>query len=180
MTPEGRVTTHDGGLWCDEQIGPLVELVELAHSQGQKIGIQLAHAGRKGSIAPLWLGKHAVAPENQGGWPSGLVAPSAVPYEEDSGEEEEMKARPRMLSVNEIGELVHAWAAAAKRAVRAGFDVIEIHAAHGFLLHEFLSPVTNKRWDAYGGRLENRARFLLEVVDAVREVIPESMPLFVR
>ncbi|KAI0365788.1 FMN-linked oxidoreductase [Pilatotrama ljubarskyi] len=173
----GRITVHDVGLFSDEQIGPLRALVEFAHSQGQKIGIQLAHSGRKGSIAPIWLAGHGVVPKDLGGWPEELVAPSAIPYSEGDGK---IVAIPKELTKDGIREVVDEWAAAAKRAVEAGIDVIEIHSAHGYLLHEFLSPVTNKRTDEYGGSFENRTRIIVEIVDAIRKVIPDDMPLFLR
>ncbi|KAI0641387.1 FMN-linked oxidoreductase [Trametes meyenii] len=193
ISPEGRVTFNDCGLWSDEQVGPLRALVEFAHSQGQKIGIQLNHGGRKGSIAPIWLAGHGVIPPEFGGWSDKLVAPSAVPYAEKGPAEKKARAngapsfnelgvvaKPKPLSKEEIHVIVEKWAAAAKRAVDAGIDVIEIHAAHGYLLHEFLSPVTNKRTDEYGGSFENRSRIVVEVVDAIRKAIPESTPLFLR
>ncbi|KAI0353898.1 FMN-linked oxidoreductase [Trametes cingulata] len=186
VSPEGRATVHDCGLWSDEQVGPLRSLVEFAHSQGQKIGIQLGHSGRKGSIAPVWLASHGVVPKALGGWPEEVVAPTTAPYVEDEAKRvpksnrSTVVASPKALTKDEIRDVVGKWAAAAKRAVDAGVDVIEIHAAHGYLLHEFLSPVTNKRTDEYGGPFENRARVVVEVVDAIRAVIPESMPLFLR
>lgn len=196
VSPEGRGTLHDCGLWSDAQVAPLRELVQFAHSQGQKIGVQLGHAGRKGSTAPLWLAPNAIIPKALGGWPEEVLAPSPNAYKEGDLKKawmvnEEFKAtleegakevvqQPKELTKEEIREVVGRWAAAAKRAVDAGIDVIEIHAAHGYLLHEFLSPVANKRTDDYGGSFENRARIVLEVVDAVREVIPDSTPLFLR
>ncbi|KAI0331806.1 FMN-linked oxidoreductase [Cubamyces sp. BRFM 1775] len=196
VSPEGRITVHDCGLWSDEQIGPLRALVEFAHSQGQKIGIQLAHSGRKGSLSPVWLAGRGVVPKAAGGHAEDLVAPSAIPYVEEEQPEKwnvdpkedgsaasngySVAIPPKELSKEEIQEMVVKWAAAAKRAVDAGIDVIEIHAAHGFLLHEFLSPVTNKRTDEYGGSFENRVRIVVEVVDVVRAVIPDTMPLFLR
>ena len=196
VSPEGRATVHDCGLWSDEQVGPLRGLVEFAHSQGQKIGIQLAHAGRKGSLSPLWLAGRGLVPKAAGGHAEDLVAPSAIPYvEEEKPAKWNVESKengsaapngysvaipPKELSKEEIKEIVAKWAAAAKRAVDAGIDAIEIHSAHGFLVHEFLSPVTNKRTDEYGGSWENRARLVVEVVDAVRAAIPEDMPLFLR
>ncbi|KAI0667237.1 FMN-linked oxidoreductase [Trametes maxima] len=194
VSPEGRLTRPDVGLWSDEQVGPLRALVEFAHSQGQKVGIQLAHAGRKASIAPLWIAGHGLLTEEYGGWAHNIVAPSEIPYIEAGGaagatarangapiaNSQGVVPDPKTLTRDEIREMVGQWAAAAKRAVQAGIDVIEIHGAHGFLLHEFLSPISNKRTDEYGGSLENRARIVVEIVDAVRKVIPESMPLFYR
>ncbi|KAI0365789.1 FMN-linked oxidoreductase [Pilatotrama ljubarskyi] len=173
VSPDGRVTVHDCGLWSDDQIPPLRALVEFARSQGQKIGVQLAHGGRKGSIAPIWLAGHGVVPRELGGFPDELVAPSPLPYGSDPEPETFPGATdsasvplPRELTTDEIRAIVGKWAAAAKRAVLVGVDVFEIHARHGFLPHEFLSPVTNKRTEQYGGSFENRARFVVEVVDA--------------
>ncbi|KAI0765851.1 FMN-linked oxidoreductase [Trametes elegans] len=177
VSPEGRITHHDPGLWSDEQIPPLRALVEFAHSQGQKIGVQLAHGGRKNSLAPLWLAGHGVVTKAHGGWAEDAVAPSALPYVD---REANAVITPHALTGEEVREVVRQWADAARRAVEAGVDVIEIHAAHGFLLHQFLSPVSNRRTDEYGGSFDNRARIVVEIVDAIREVIPETMPLFLR
>ncbi|EIW54780.1 FMN-linked oxidoreductase [Trametes versicolor FP-101664 SS1] len=174
ISPEGRVTVHDVGLWSDDQVAPLRALVEFAHSQGQKIGVQLAHGGRKGSLAPPWQASYVPIPNALGGFQDDLVAPS--PLERAAAEPHP----PKELTNAEIQEIVAKWGAAAKRAVDAGVDVIEIHAAHGFLLHQFLSPVTNKRTDEYGGSFENRARLSVEVVDSIRKNIPDSVPLFLR
>ncbi|TFY64655.1 hypothetical protein EVJ58_g2489 [Rhodofomes roseus] len=174
VLPEGRLRPNDTGLWDDAHIPPLRALVEFAHSQNQKIGIQLGHAGRKGSVVPIWLGMH-VATEAAGGWPDELVAPSAIPYSDAPD-----WPVPRELDVAGIAHAVKGFADAAARAVKAGVDTIQIHGGHGFLPHQFLSPITNKRTDRYGGSFENRMRFTLEVVDAVRAVIPEEMPLFFR
>jgi len=173
MAPDGRASPQDIGLWDDSQIVPLRELVEYAHSQNQKIGIQFNHSGRKGSTVPIWLARHAIATEAAGGWPNRLSAPSALAY----GPGDPV---PTELDEEGIQRIKNAWADAAARAVKAGFDTIAIHGAHGYLLHEFMSPVTNKRTDKYGGSFENRIRFAVEVVDAVRAVIPEDMPLFFR
>ena len=143
------------------------------HSQGGKVAIQLAHAGRKASTIAPWLAFDATASTEHGGWPDDIWAPSAIPYDANS-------AVPNELTKVGIKAIVKAFVDAAKRALQAGVDVIEIHNAHGYLLHEFFSPVSNKRTDEYGGSFENRIRFTLEVVDALRRVIPESMPLFVR
>ncbi|KAH9840042.1 uncharacterized protein C8Q71DRAFT_855338 [Rhodofomes roseus] len=160
VLPEGRLRPNDTGLRDDAHISPLRALVEFAHSQNQKIGIQLGHAGRKGSVVPIWLGMH-VATEAAGGdapdWPV-----------------------PRELDVAGIAHAAKGFADAAARAVKAGVDTMQIHGGHGFLPHQFLSSIPNKRTDRYGGSFENRMRFTLEVVDAVRAVIPEEMPLFFR
>lgn len=176
VLPEGRITPEDSGLWKDEQVeGPfgLKSIVEFAHSQNQKIAIQIGHAGRKASTVAPWLSMGAVATEDVGGWPENVRGASAVPYNQDH-------ATPIELSLNDIEELKKAWAAAVKRAVKAGFDVIEIHNAHGYLLNSFLSPVSNKRTDKYGGSFENRVRLTLEIVEVTRKEMPESMPLFLR
>ncbi|TFY60882.1 hypothetical protein EVJ58_g4864 [Rhodofomes roseus] len=173
VLPEGRVMPQDLGLWDDAQIEPLRQLVKFAHSQGQKVGIQLNHAGRKGSTVALWLSFHAISTRAVGGWPDELVAPSAVPYK--AGE-----PVPHALDEAGIRRVVQGFVDAARRAIEAGVDVLEIHGAHGYLLHQFLSPVTNKRMDKYGGSFDNRIRLSVEVVDAVRAVMPEDMPLFYR
>ncbi|KAH9912684.1 FMN-linked oxidoreductase [Epithele typhae] len=173
VSPEGRITPEDSGLWNDEQIEPLRRIVQFAHSQGQKMAIQLAHAGRKASTVAPWLSMATVAVEAANGWPDDVVAPSAVPYSADL-------VHPKALDKQGIQRIVAAFVAAAKRALAAGFDVIEIHNAHGYLLHEFISPHSNKRTDEYGGSFENRVRLTLEIVDAVRGVMPPSMPLFLR
>ncbi|CAA7263000.1 unnamed protein product [Cyclocybe aegerita] len=173
VLPEGRLSPQDVGLWSDEQIKPLAQLVEFAHSQSQKIAIQLAHAGRKASSAPPWLSAGPVASKETGGWPDEVVGPSPVPFHE-------AYPIPKELTKEGIGRVVKAFAEAAKRAVQAGFDVIEVHAAHGYLLSTFLSPTSNRRTDEYGGSFENRIRLTLEVVDAIRAVIPDTMPLFLR
>jgi len=169
----GRITPEDSGIWLDAHIAGLQQHVHFAHSQGQKIGIQLAHAGRKASTVAPWLSSGATATKAVGGWPDDCLAPSAIPYNEKF-------PVPREMSVAEIEELKSDFVAAAKRAVAAGFDVVELHNAHGYLLHEFLSPASNKRTDRYGGSFENRARLTLEVVELLRQTIPEEMPLFVR
>jgi 2,4-dienoyl-CoA reductase-like NADH-dependent reductase (Old Yellow Enzyme family) len=170
----GRITPQDLGLFTDDQIESLQRITEFARGQGQKIALQLAHAGRKASAVAPWLSGNAMAVSEVGGWPESIVGPSAVPFEEG------LNPVPRALSGDEIKELVGDFARAAERAVRAGFDAIELHAAHGYLLHQFLSPVSNRRTDSYGGSFENRVRLLLEVCDAVRAVVPDGMPLLVR
>ncbi|PWT70436.1 MAG: NADPH dehydrogenase NamA [Proteobacteria bacterium] len=170
VVPEGRITPSDLGIWKDEHIAKLECIASFLHSQGARAGIQLAHAGRKASMSAPWHGEHLVPPA-EGGWTP--VAPSAIPFNDKY-------AVPRELDQAGIDGVVSAFRAAAQRAHRAGFDVIEIHAAHGYLLHEFLSPLSNHRTDDYGGSLENRARLLLEVTEAVRETWPQELPLFVR
>ncbi|KAK4444728.1 hypothetical protein QBC34DRAFT_359505 [Podospora aff. communis PSN243] len=171
--PRGRITPEDSGIYLDAHIPPLQKLTTFAHSQNQKIGIQLAHAGRKASTVAPWLSRGKAAARSAGGWPDDVVAPSAIPFSPDF-------PVPREMTLAEIEEVKADFVAAARRAVEAGFDVVEVHAAHGYLLHEFLSPVSNRRGDGYGGGFEGRVRLLLEVVEGVRGVIPEGMPLFVR
>ncbi|WP_312076389.1 NADPH dehydrogenase NamA [Chryseobacterium sp.] len=166
VEPKGRITNHCMGIWNDEQASQLKRIVNFVHQNSEsKIGIQLAHAGRKGST---WENKQISLEE---GWET--VAPSAIPYHPS-------ERIPHVLSVEEIKDQVQNFKNAARRAVEAGFDVIEIHAAHGYLVHQFLSPLSNVREDEYGGSFENRIRFLLEIVDAVNEELNENVALFVR
>jgi 2,4-dienoyl-CoA reductase-like NADH-dependent reductase (Old Yellow Enzyme family) len=158
------------GIYKDEHIEQLARITRFLREQGSIPGIQLAHAGRKGSTVRPWEGNGSV-PESKGGWKP--VAPSAIPFSE-------AYAKPVALDENGIRGVVKSFANAARRALEAGFQVIEIHSAHGYLLHEFLSPISNKRTDSYGGSLENRCRLLCEVVAAIRGVWPEGYPLFVR
>ncbi|RIA84064.1 putative NADPH dehydrogenase C23G7.10c [Glomus cerebriforme] len=182
VTPQGRISPNDSGLWKDEQIAPLKRIVDFVHSQGVKIGIQLAHSGRKSStIAPFILVKgHEnnvkipnLSPEEYGGWPNDVVGPSPIPWDENH-------ANPKELTIEQIHEIEEAYVAAAKRAEKAGFDIIELHFAHGYLAHEFFSPISNKRTDQYGGSFENRVRYGLETTKKVRQVWSEDKPLFVR
>ncbi|KAF8974265.1 hypothetical protein BDZ97DRAFT_1911465 [Flammula alnicola] len=154
VVPEGRISPDDVGIWSDAHVKPLAQIVEFAHSQGQKIAIQLGHAGRKASTIAPYLYGPPLAPKAEGGWPDDVWGPST--------------------------RVVTAFSDGAKRAIAAGFDVIEIHGAHGFLLSSFLSPQNNNRTDQYGGSFENRIRLTLEVVDAIRAVIPKDTPLFLR
>lgn len=171
VVPEGRISTQCLGLWNDAQTEAFRPITEFAHAQGAAIGIQLNHAGRKASGHPAWgMPKQGMAPAADGGWP--IVAPSPIPA--DSW------GVPRELTTEEISNIPAAFAAAARRASEAGFDFVQLHGAHGYLLHQFLSPFSNQRTDCYGGSLENRARLLLETVTAVREVLPETKPLMVR
>ncbi|RJK96529.1 NADH:flavin oxidoreductase/NADH oxidase [Vallicoccus soli] len=169
VVPEGRITPADTGIWSDEQVGAWERITRFVRAQGAVPGIQLAHAGRKASTQRPWDGDGYVEPAD-GGWQT--VAPSPLAFGE--------WPVPKELSVAEIRGLVRSFADAAVRADRAGFEVAEVHAAHGYLLHEFLSPLSNHRADEYGGDLEGRSRVLVEVVDAVRAVWPERKPLFVR
>ena len=171
VLPEGRISPQDLGIWSDDHIEPLARIVRFIHEQGSVTGMQLAHAGRKASTYRPWEGQ-GVIPKTQGGWKK-VVAPSAVAFANHY-------PSPQALSNEGINEIVAAFATAARRACEAGFRVIEIHAAHGYLVHEFLSPLSNRRSDAYGGSFENRTRFLREVVAAVRRFWPERAPVFVR
>ena len=170
VTPQGRISPADTGIWNDEQVDAWRRIVDFIRSQEAVPGIQLAHAGRKASTAAPWTGGGYVDPA-EGGWDD-VVAPSSVAFG--------ALPEPGELSVDEIAEVVTAFADAARRALGAGFEVAELHAAHGYLLHEFLSPLSNRRTDSYGGTFENRTRIVLEVVDAVRAVWPDDQPLFVR
>ena len=173
MTPEGRITPQDSGLWKDSQTAALKPIVEFAHSQGQKIGIQLGHAGRKASAVAPWISGSEASSKAVGGWPENVYAPTATAYSD-------RMCDPNAMSIQDIENFKKAWAAGVRRALEAGFDVIEIHNAHGYLLQEFLSPAVNNRTDLYGGTFENRIRLTLEVVDITRSLIPEGMPLFIR
>jgi 2,4-dienoyl-CoA reductase-like NADH-dependent reductase (Old Yellow Enzyme family) len=170
VVPEGRISIGDLGLWKDEHIPALERITSFLHSQGARAGIQLAHAGRKGSMSVPFNGERLLTAA-EGGWEP--VAPSAVAFSSDY-------AVPLALDAAGIAAVVEAFRQAACRAQQAGFDFVEIHAAHGYLLHQFLSPLANRRTDNYGGSFENRTRLLLEVVDAVRAAWPEHLPLFVR
>jgi 2,4-dienoyl-CoA reductase-like NADH-dependent reductase (Old Yellow Enzyme family) len=171
IVPEGRISPQDLGIWSDDHIAPLARIVRFIREQGSVAGMQLAHAGRKASTYRPWEGLGTV-PENAGGW-TNVVAPSAVAFADHY-------PKPQALTSDGIQEIVAAFAEAARRACEAGFRVIEIHAAHGYLIHEFLSPLSNRRQDAYGGSFENRTRLLREIVAAVRSSWPEGAPLFVR
>ena len=170
VLPEGRISPFDLGLWDDAQVAAHRRVVELVHSQGAKAGVQLAHAGRKASTDALWNGGGPVPPD-AGGWP--VVGPSAVPFSDGS-------PTPRPLTTEDVADVVEAFAAAARRAVAAGYDVVELHAAHGYLLHQFCSPDSNLRDDRYGGTFENRTRLAREVTSAVRAALPDEAPLLVR
>jgi 2,4-dienoyl-CoA reductase-like NADH-dependent reductase (Old Yellow Enzyme family) len=171
VLPEGRISPQDLGVWMDDHIEPLARIVRFIREQGSVAGMQLAHAGRKASTYRPWAG-HGRVPESEGGW-NKVVAPSALAFADEY-------PIPRALSIDGLKNIVSAFAAAARRAFEAGFRVIEIHAAHGYLIHEFLSPLSNQRTDAYGGSFENRTRVLREIVSAVRGSWPERAPLFVR
>jgi len=171
ISPEGRITPQDLGIWKNEHIAPLQRITTFLHEHGARAGIQLAHAGRKASMVPPWE-KTRVATLAEGGWQN-VLAPSPEKFNDTY-------ALPHEIGKAEIASITEAFAAAAQRALAAGFDVVELHAAHGYLLHQFLSPYSNKRTDEYGGSFENRTRLPLEVARAVRAVWPQHLPLFVR
>jgi 2,4-dienoyl-CoA reductase-like NADH-dependent reductase (Old Yellow Enzyme family) len=166
----GRISPGDVGLWQEAQVEPLARVARFIRGQGAVAAVQLAHAGRKASTARPWAGGQPLTPA-QGGWP--VVGPSALPFAPDH-------PVPAELDAEGIAGMVRAFVAAAQRALAAGFELIEIHSAHGYLLHQFLSPLSNHRTDRYGGGFENRVRLLTEVVGAVRAVWPERLPLWVR
>jgi 2,4-dienoyl-CoA reductase-like NADH-dependent reductase (Old Yellow Enzyme family) len=170
VSPEGRISPGDLGIWKDAHIEKIKEITDFIVQQGAVPGIQLAHAGRKASTATPWQGGHALSPSN-GGWP--ILAPSAIPFSTAS-------ETPQALTPEGIGKLIADFRSAAQRALKAGFKVIEIHAAHGYLINEFLSPLSNQRTDKYGGSFDNRIRLLLEVTASIRSVWPADYPLFVR
>ena len=171
VSPEGRISPQDLGLWNDEQAAPLARIAAFVSAQGSVPAIQLAHAGRKASTKRPWEGG-GPATEGDGGW-TPVVAPSAVPF--DDGWQV-----PQELDEDGMARIVAAFVAATRRAAAAGFRVAEIHAAHGYLLHQFLSPIANRRADGYAGSLANRMRFPLRVVEAVRSAWPDDLPLFIR
>ena len=171
VTRDGRISPGDLGIWSDEHVEPLAHIARFIESQGAVPGIQLAHAGRKASCEVPWRGGHRLKSASEGGWT--VVAPSPIPFQEGD-------VPPIALDLSGIDGIVAAFEAATRRALRAGFKVIEIHAAHGYLLHEFLSPLANHRDDDYGGSLENRMRLPLRVTQALRALIPDMLPLFMR
>ena len=170
VSPEGRISPQDSGIWSEKHRAAFAPIVQFIKEQGAVAGIQIAHAGRKASTAVPWEGGKKVAVED-GGWEP--VAPSAMAFSDDY-------PMPKEMDVAEIEKAIADFAAAAKRAVDAGFDVVEIHSAHGYLLHEFLSPLSNRRTDEFGGNLEGRLKFPLAVSKAVREAVPDDLPVFAR
>ena len=170
VTPEGRITPGDLGIWKDGHIHALAQIPSFLRSQGSRAAIQLAHAGRKASMSVPFAGERLLLP-HEGGWQT--VAPSAVPFSSTY-------PVPQALDQAGIDATIDAFRHAARRALKAGFEIVEIHAAHGYLLHQFLSPLANRRTDAYGGGFQNRTRLVLQVVDAVRAEWPSHLPLFVR
>lgn len=171
VTRDGRISPGDMGLWSSDHVEPLARIARFVESQGAVPGIQLAHAGRKASCDIPWRGGRRLKTEAEGGWP--VVAPSAIPFHPDD-------PLPNPLDRAGIEGVVAAFEAAAKRALAAGFKVIEIHSAHGYLLHEFLSPLASQRSDEYGGSLENRMRLPLRVAERVRAIVPDALPVFAR
>ncbi len=170
VSPEGRISPDDAGIWNDEQANAYKRITSFIKLQKSIPGIQLAHAGRKASTFSPWKGNGKVNIES-GGWQT--LAPSALPFADNFPD-------PKEMSENDIKLIFDQFVQAAKRSMDAGFEIIELHMAHGYLVHEFLSPISNHRKDMYGGSLENRCRFAIDVAKSVREVIPDSMPLFVR
>lgn len=170
VTPEGRISPSDLGIWKDEHIEHLKRITTFVETHGAVPGMQLAHAGRKSSQEAPWKGSNTI-PITEGGWET--LAPSAIAFKEGD-------PVPTELSISEIKELVRKFGEAAHRAKVAGFKILELHGAHGYLIHEFLSPLSNRRKDEYGGSFENRIRFLKEIVTTVRNVWPSELPLFVR
>ena len=171
VSPEGRISPYDAGIWNEKQVDAFSPLVKFCKSCGSVMGIQLAHAGRKASTNAPWLGDNPLK-QDEGGWQ--VLGPSSIPFNEDY-------PVPKEMDENDIKKVIKDFANGAKNADKAGFDLIEIHAAHGYLINEFLSPLSNKRKDKYGGSIENRARLLLEVLEAIKsEGWPKNKPVFVR
>lgn len=170
VVPEGRISPQDTGIWNDEQTAAWKRIVDFVHERGARIGIQLAHAGRKASTFRPWSTAQGTVPVGDGGWST--VAPSASPY---PGYD-----TPAAMTATQVADVPEQFAAAARRAREAGFDAVEVHAAHGYLLHQFLSPLANSRTDEYGGSAENRARLVEETVAAVRSAWPDELPVLVR
>jgi len=169
IVPDARISISCPGIWNDQHVIAWKKITDFVHSQDTLVGIQLAHSGRKGSTMPPWS-EYSIAKIDDGGWKT--VSSSEEPFEGFP--------QPRELSTEDVREVILDFESAAKRAVAAGFDVIEIHAAHGYLLHQFYSPLTNFRKDEFGGTFENRIRLLVEISKSVRSVMPSSMPLFIR
>ncbi|MES2177216.1 MAG: NADH:flavin oxidoreductase/NADH oxidase [Gemmatimonadota bacterium] len=171
ISPESRISPHDLGIWKDDHVEMLSRITRFIENQGAASGMQIAHAGRKGSLDAPWRGGRALSPSD-GGW-TPLLAPSAIPFSHHY-------QTPMEMSVQEIARSLYDFRSAAERALAAGFRVIELHGAHGYLLHEFLSPLSNHRTDAYGGSFEKRVRYVIEAIDVIRDVWPERLPLFLR
>ncbi|WP_425617009.1 NADH:flavin oxidoreductase/NADH oxidase [Anatilimnocola sp. NA78] len=171
VTAQGRISPGDMGIWSEQHVEPLARIARFVKSQGAVPAIQLAHAGRKASCQEPWLGGASLKTVAEGGWP--VIAPSAIPFHDGD---------PTPIALDRAGIVatIEDFAAATQRALRAGFELIELHAAHGYLLHEFMSPLSNQRTDEYGGTLENRMRLTLQVAARMREIIPQGLPMFVR
>jgi 2,4-dienoyl-CoA reductase-like NADH-dependent reductase (Old Yellow Enzyme family) len=170
VSPEGRISPQDAGIWDDGHIAAYKRITGFVHSADCRIGVQLAHAGRKASTYAPWRGTGEV-PVSEGGWET--IAPSAVPFSDGY-------PVPREMGTGDIARVTDEFASAAKRSLEAGYDFIELHMAHGYLVHQFLSPLSNRRADEYGGALENRCRLGMDIARAVRHAIPDAVPLFVR
>jgi 2,4-dienoyl-CoA reductase-like NADH-dependent reductase (Old Yellow Enzyme family) len=170
VVPEGRISPRDTGLWDDVQVSAWRRITDFVHGQGAAVGVQLAHAGRKASTYWPWASAQGSVPADDGGWTA--LGPTVEPFPG--------YAAPAAMTSAQLADVPEQFAAAARRAHAAGFDVVEVHAAHGYLLHQFLSPLTNRRTDGYGGTPENRARLLVETVAAVREAWPDGKPMLVR
>jgi 2,4-dienoyl-CoA reductase-like NADH-dependent reductase (Old Yellow Enzyme family) len=170
VSPEGRISPDDAGIWNDKQAEAYKRIISFIKSQNSVPGIQLAHAGRKASTYSPWKGAGKVSIES-GGWQT--IAPSAIPFSANF-------PSPKEMNVEDITLVIDQFCQAAKRSLDAGFEIIELHMAHGYLGHEFLSPLSNRRTDEYGGSLENRCHFVIEIAKSVRKIIPDTMPLFVR
>lgn len=173
MLPQGRSTPERSGLWLDSHVEPWKRVMDFAHSQGQEIVIQFGHAGRKASTVAPWLAASEMAIEKNGVWPTKLQGPSPIAYSDRS-------PTPNEMTKNDLETLKYAYGAATKRAIKADFDAVEIHGAHGYLMHTFYSPVSNKRMDEYGGSFKNRICLLTEVTDLIRKELPDNKSLFVR
>ena len=170
VSPEGRISYGDLGIWKDEHIEKLQQIVSFVHEQGAIMGIQLAHAGRKASCEVPWLGGKQIQ-SGEKSWQT--IAPSTIPFHQTD-------VPPVALSIDDIKKLIDDFKTATQRAIKAGYKVVEIHAAHGYLIHQFLSPLSNKRTDEYGGSFENRIRLLVQVIENVQPLLPPGLPLFVR
>lgn len=173
VVPEGRISPEDLGIWDDSQLVAAKEVIDFVHSQGGHIGAQIGHAGRKASTVAPWIDHKAVAGEKGRGWPKDIYGPSAVAYSDDT-------YVPKEMTLKDIETLKAKWVDAVKRAVKVGYDTIEIHAAHGYLINNFLSPTSNKRTDQYGGSFENRSRLLVELTELTRANVPDDYPVLVR
>lgn len=171
VEPRGRISPNDAGLWADKHIDPLLRVTKFIRAHGAVPGIQLAHAGRKASAARPWEGDHSLK-DDEGGWET--IAPSALAFGE------KLWRVPREMTHQDIRDVQDAFASATRRALDAGYQWLELHAAHGYLCHSFYSPISNKRTDEYGGSFENRVRFTIETLERMREVWPDDLPLAVR